>query len=86
MYVSVGWRINSADRSVHVFMNIPFTHTVVSSTCNPINDSYHLILSLPPMISREFIFKENTEIKYEKEKKKKHRAGRLLKTDTTVTT
>lgn len=68
MYVSIGWRINSADRCVHVFMNIPFTHTVVSSTCNPVNDSYRLILSLLPMISREFIFKENTEIKYEKKK------------------
>jgi len=79
VYVSVGWRINSADRSVHVFMNIPFTHTVVSSTCNPINDSYHLILSLPPMISREFIFKENTEIKYEKEKKKNIELADYLK-------
>lgn len=82
--VSIGWRINSADRCVHVFMNILFTHTVVSSTCNPVNDSYHLILNLLPMTSREFIFKENTEIKYE-EKKQKHRADRLFKTGTTVT-
>lgn len=81
MYDFIMWGINAADRSVHVFMNILFIHMVVSSTCNPVNYSYHLILSSQPMISGELIFK-NIEIKYEKG----DRAGRFFKTDTTITT
>ena len=32
--------IHAADVSVHVF--VLFTHTVESSICDPVNDSYHL--------------------------------------------
>ena len=82
MYDFIVWGINAADRSVHVFRNILFTHMVVSSTRNPVNYSYHLILSSQPMISGELTFKKNTEIKHEKG----DRAGRFFKTDTTITT
>lgn len=61
--VFVIWGSDVADISVHVL--ILFTHTVVSSICNPVNDSYHLILSSQPMMSGELNFK-NTKINCEK--------------------
>lgn len=54
---------DATDISVHVF--ILFTHTVVTSICNPVNDSYHLILSSQPMMSGKLNFK-NTKINCEK--------------------
>lgn len=60
------WGINAADISVHVFVNVLLTHTVVSPMHNPVNDSYHLTLISKSMISGEFILMENIEIKLEK--------------------
>lgn len=65
-----------------VYLPTFYSPRVVALICSPSNDSYYLILSSQPMISGEFIFKVNTEIKYEKG----NIAGRLFSTATAITT